>query len=277
MIPVEIHVKASLNFHESYERAFQQKIRIQTNRKRRQLMFDINGDKEKLQNTTDTCCSFVCKCKDNNCLMPKCEEFHFLLLANNFVPTVGQCCQPFECRPKQCLTDDHKILNQGESKLSEHDPCIECRCHDGITRCSTHHCVPLSCIHQIQQEEECCPKCDVSKSTFCPNDENCDRACRHGFIKHADGCDICLCQPGNITKALSTTTVVDEWNDWETSTHFIIITPEVSNITPIDEHPQPILHKGMFVIIVFLVISTIAVVVWAIKIGRNRWIPIRLF
>lgn len=241
-------------------------------------MLNINVDEEILQNTTDTCCSFVCKCKDNNCPMPRCEEFHFLLLANNFLPTVGQCCQPFECRPKQCLTDDQKILNQGESKLSEHDTCIECRCHDGITRCYTHHCAPLSCIHQIQQDGECCPKCDASKSLFCLNDENCDRACRHGFIKHADGCDICQCQPGNITKAISKTTTVDKWDDWETSTHFIIIIPEVHNITkPIEEHTEPIFHKGIFVIIIFFVISTIAIVVWVIKISQNQWIPIRFF
>lgn len=239
-------------------------------------MFNINGDKELLH---DTCCSFVCKCKDNNCPMPKCEEFYFLLLANNFVPSVGQCCQPFECRPKQCLTDDHKILSQGESKLSEHDPCIECRCHDGITRCLTHHCAPLSCVHQIQPAEECCPICDVSQSTFCPNDENCDRACRHGFIKHADGCDICQCQPGNITKPISTTNAVNEWDDWETSTHYIIIIPEIQNTTNTIDKPitKPTFHKGMFVIIISLVIATIAVVVWVIHLGRNRWIPIRLF
>lgn len=238
-------------------------------------MFNVNDNTAMLH---DTCCSFVCECKNNNCPMPQCEEFHFLLLANNFVPTVGQCCQPFECRPKQCLTDDHKILNQGESKLSEHDPCIECRCHDGITRCLTHHCTPLSCVNQIQPAEECCPKCDVSQSTFCPNDENCDKACRHGFIKHADGCDICQCQPGNITKAISTTTAVNEWNDWESSTHYIIIIPEVQNTTnPIDEPTKPTLHKGIFVVIICLMIATIAVVVYVIKLGRNRWIPIRLF
>lgn len=265
LIPVE---SQSLTFVKVQEPT----IRIQSNRKRRQLKFNIINDR-------DTCCKYVCQCKVDSCSQPKCEEFHYLLLASNFQPTVGQCCQPFECRPKQCLTDDHKILIQGESKLSEYDPCIECRCHDGNTRCSTHHCAPLSCLHQIQSADECCPKCDQSKSTFCLNDENCDRACRHGYIKHTNGCDLCQCQPGNITKVIlttsstSTTVTTTESDDWETSTHYVIIGPELHNITTsINEHT---FHKGLFVILLCLAVAVVAVTIWIINIGQNRWIPLR--
>ena len=278
LVPIESPLKASHKTIHLYDPT----IRIQTVRKRRHILYNHNNvidDREMVQYATDTCCTHVCKCKDDFCPQPKCEDFHFLILENNFVPEVGNCCQPFDCHPKQCITDENKILNQGQLSISENDPCIECTCFNGIARCVIHQCAPLSCLHQTHPFEECCPKCDLSQTTFCLNDENCDRACRHGFIKHADGCDLCQCQTANITKTISTT-ALDDHHKWETSTHNNVILPDIShNITVFDVKPihNHTLHKVLLIILLCLTITFVIVVSWLVSIGQNRWIPIRLF
>jgi hypothetical protein len=91
---------------------------------------------------------------------------------------------------------DGKVYSHDDEWFSHDDPCISFICDYGeIIRLSS-LCRPLICpveFHFIPNGK-CCPECDSSWASFCPEVEECDIACQFGFLRDEQrDCDLCRC------------------------------------------------------------------------------------
>lgn len=104
------------------------------------------------------------------------------------------CCST-KCK-EFCITPDETIVRDGREWINADDPCISHICNKGIVSNHTSVCSGLPCSqeHYVVTPGKCCPTCDADWASFCPEDEDCDIACQHGFVVDLKrGCDLCRC------------------------------------------------------------------------------------
>lgn len=115
-----------------------------------------------------------------------------------------ECCSSM-CK-KNCTTSDGTSISDGTEWLNPNDSCMSYICNDGYVSTHVSLCYALPCPNDYRVEKPgmCCPTCNSSWASFCPEDEECDIACQFGFVvDHERSCDLCKCA----RRTLETSTV----------------------------------------------------------------------
>lgn len=147
---------------------------------------------------------------------------------------MDMCCEVM-CR-KFCTTDDGSTRRHGEQWRSADDACTTSLCHYGEIRNFTQLCSTLNCPVDFRYipSGECCPRCDPSWATFCPEDEECEFVCQFGYEKDAArGCDRCKCARKDVTNPTTSTTMTTM-----STTESVEISSPASAITDDDDVPR---------------------------------------
>ncbi|XP_050090288.1 cysteine-rich motor neuron 1 protein-like isoform X1 [Anopheles aquasalis] len=144
----------------------------------------------------EMCCP---KCMCRPCPVPRCPP--------NFTPAFssaetalrqpGNCCPDVYCKElpqplKRCYSKNFPGRSYGEGEEWNEDPCTQCKCEDGESRCQVSACRPLSCPRKRRLPDRCCPVCDEEGSIFCQGHVNCPVSCRHGYQREGS-CYLCQC------------------------------------------------------------------------------------
>lgn len=117
------------------------------------------------------------------------------------------CCNS-KCK-EGCVTSSYEIVPNGTEWSNPDDPCTSHICNNGIVSNHISVCVGLPCSleHRFTAPGECCPVCNSNWATFCPEDEDCDIACQHGFVMdHQRACDLCKCARRKVETSTSAST-----------------------------------------------------------------------
>jgi len=149
----------------------------------------------------------------------------------------SECC-PFICvrdnRP--CLSEHGKFVQDGHKWTDSNDACIHNICDNGTIHSQAFLCAAISCAieDRITLPGECCPICDPTKSTFCPEEEHqeCDIACRFGFVVDPRGCDLCECVRKSQTSTTTTTEITTSSSTSTTTEATAALPPEHHTINP---------------------------------------------
>uniref|UniRef100_A0A182IU64 Uncharacterized protein n=1 Tax=Anopheles atroparvus TaxID=41427 RepID=A0A182IU64_ANOAO len=143
----------------------------------------------------DVCCPQTCTCRP--CPTQTCPRHYVPIVdARGTLPTgqPGSCCPQVYCQQeRRCSSTNRPYETFGEGERWNEDPCTECRCEAGESRCLASFCKPLGCKNPITPPGQCCAVCDEKDSIFCPGHANCGLSCRHGFLREPSGCALCAC------------------------------------------------------------------------------------
>uniref|UniRef100_A0A2M4BP36 Putative extracellular matrix protein fras1 n=2 Tax=Anopheles marajoara TaxID=58244 RepID=A0A2M4BP36_9DIPT len=149
----------------------------------------------------EMCCP---KCVCRECPVTRCPP--------NFVPASGSaenanrgpgnCCPDVYCvkelpqpQPlKRCYSESFPGRSYTEGEEWNENACTQCKCENGVSRCESPACRPLSCPKKREIAGQCCPVCDEEGSIFCHGHVNCPVSCRHGYLREGS-CYLCQCAP----------------------------------------------------------------------------------
>uniref|UniRef100_A0A182FUP5 Uncharacterized protein n=1 Tax=Anopheles albimanus TaxID=7167 RepID=A0A182FUP5_ANOAL len=144
----------------------------------------------------EMCCP---KCVCRPCPVPRCPTNFIPAFgsADNTLGQPGSCCPDVYCKElpqplKRCYSKHFPGRSYTEGEEWNEDPCTQCKCEDGESRCQAPACRPLSCPRKRELPDQCCPVCDEEGSIFCQGHVNCPISCRHGYLREGS-CYLCQC------------------------------------------------------------------------------------
>ncbi|XP_070576623.1 kielin/chordin-like protein [Ptychodera flava] len=136
-------------------------------------VFDVND-----------CISCVCKDGDVQCVTQECPTLDCPYTTKD----PGQCCE----RCRGCMVNGVEFAD-GESWVSDINPCLSCSCRNGVENCIEIRCaIPESCAQVVTLPGQCCPLC---------------QGCAYNGVTYKNGetfqpigqpCETCTCESGNL-------------------------------------------------------------------------------